>query len=150
MARTFGARRRGRFLRALAATGNVSAAARAAGIARATAYAARGGDADFAVAWAAALEDAVDALELEARRRAMVGVDTPHYYGGKVAGRVIKYSDSLLMFLLRAHRPERYREVVDGGRDGEAAAWPDARARLAARLERLTQEPADTADEQEE
>src|SRR3546814_13265486 len=39
----------------------------------------------------------------------------PHFHQGRVAGTVRKYSDSLLMFLLRAHRPDRYRERPAGG-----------------------------------
>ena len=59
---------------------------------RTRAYEARQRDEDFAVAWHEALEGACDELESEARRRALAG------------------SDQLLMFLLRSHRPERYRE----------------------------------------
>ncbi|MGH7056864.1 MAG: hypothetical protein ACREFZ_03135 [Acetobacteraceae bacterium] len=62
------------------------------------------------------MEVAVDALEAEARRRALEGVATAVVYGGRVvldnAGAPLtirRYSDALLTLLLRAHRPEKYR-----------------------------------------
>ena len=54
-------------------------------------------------------EDAHDALESEARRRAVEGVPMPVYYNGKVCGTVRKYSDFLLMFLMKAKMPQ-YRD----------------------------------------
>ena len=68
--------------------GNVRASCLAAGIARKTAYVWRDRWATFAAEWDEALEDACDVLEAEARRRGM------------------SISDRLLMFLLKAHRPE--------------------------------------------
>jgi hypothetical protein len=103
-------RRRAKFIKELAKTGNVSAAARAAGVSRSHAYALRASESGLSSEWADALEAAVDTLEEEARRRAIDGIDSPHFHQGQVTGTVKKYSDSLLMFLLKAHRPERYRE----------------------------------------
>ncbi len=57
-------------------------------------------------------------LEDEAIRRARDGVTIPVFYAGKEVGAIRRPSDTLLMFLLRAHRPERYRErpwVAAGG-----------------------------------
>lgn len=105
-----------------ATTGNVSAAAQKAGIGRMTAYDARNTDGkegaalleaqEFAAAWDSAREVAADALELEARRRAKEGWPEPVFYQGKQVGRVRKYSDTLLIFLLKATRPEKFRETV--------------------------------------
>ncbi len=53
---------------------------------------------------------AVETLEAEARRRALEGVEENVYYQGAVIGRTRKYSDTMLMFLLRAYRPDIYRE----------------------------------------
>jgi hypothetical protein len=83
------------FLDAIRVSGNVRLATNAAGIDRSTPYRRAQRDPKFAEAWAAAEQDAVDTLEAEARRRALHG------------------SDGLLMFLLRAHRPERYRDSID-------------------------------------
>ncbi len=69
------------------------AACQAAGIDRKTAYNWRDRDNEFRRAWEEALEDACDILEAEAWQRAR----------GK--------SDLLLIFLLKAHRPSKYRET---------------------------------------
>lgn len=71
------------FLEALTATGVVASACRAAGVATATVYARRRTDADFAAAWDQALEDATDALEQEARRRAVEGIEEPIVHKGE-------------------------------------------------------------------
>ena len=47
---------------------------------------------------------------LEARRRAVEGVERIVYHKGVECGRVREYSDTLLMFLLRSHRPQKYRD----------------------------------------
>ncbi|MEC8091706.1 MAG: hypothetical protein VX108_03845, partial [Pseudomonadota bacterium] len=62
------------FLCALRRTGNVSAAARAAGNCRSRCYEARRRDREFAAAWTDALEEAADMLEMEAFQRAVEGV----------------------------------------------------------------------------
>ena len=98
------------FLDALEKTGNVSAAAAAAGISRPHVYLARADDPEFAVAWSERIEAAVQSLEGEARRRALDGVEEPIYHQGEQCGTVRRYSDTLMIFLLKAHRPERYRE----------------------------------------
>jgi len=84
-----------RFLRVLAQTGQVTAAAKAAKSDRTTFYRWREKDKDFADAWDGAWDLGGDALEDEARRRALAG------------------SDTLLIFLLKAHKPNRYRERSD-------------------------------------
>lgn len=105
------------FLDILGRTGNVSAAARMAGLSRSSAYALRRRDPGFAAAWRDAEEEAVDLLEAEARRRAVEGIEEPLMGGGKLIkdddGQVVtvrKYNDRLLEFLLKAHRPERFRD----------------------------------------
>ena len=110
------------FLEELARRGIVSDACKAAGVARPTAYGWRDAEPDFAKEWQDALEHAADTMEREAIRRAVEGVDEP------VIGRVErdrdgqvcdangnplyirKYSDSLLNTLLKAHKPDKYRE----------------------------------------
>lgn len=126
------------FLDRLRETANVSAAARAAGKSRSSAYQLRQQDADFRAAWDEALEEALDMLEAELWRRALEGVARPVFYGGKCCGVIRSYSDQLGMFLLKAHRPERYgaltrsRREADGEKDGEAGE--DPRAHLLALL----------------
>lgn len=95
------------FLSHLAAYGVVTHAAEAAGVDHSTVYAARLRDPKFAAAWDDALEQATDALEREARRRAF------------------DCSDTLLIFLLKGARPHKYRDnyrVEHSGPDGGAIA----------------------------
>jgi hypothetical protein len=98
------------FVDSFAKCGIVSAAARVAGISRQHAYRAAKSDTEFAAAWAEAREEAADELEFEARRRAKDGVVRPVYQGGKKVGEVTEYSDTLLIFLLKALRPEVFRD----------------------------------------
>lgn len=81
------------FLEALRTHGVISKAAEFAGISRWTAYHYRSIDPLFAEEWSKALELGVDALEDAAKMRAFQG------------------SDLLLIFLLKANRPEKYRET---------------------------------------
>ncbi len=53
-------------------------------------------------------EEAAQVLEDEAVRRAYEGNLEPVFYEGEVAEYVLKYSDALLMFLLRGLRAKRY------------------------------------------
>lgn len=87
-------------------------------------YEERKTDEVFAAQWDEALETAIDAMELEARRRAVEGVEKP------IVGRIGKdqdgiittvreYSDSLMTLLLKAHRPDKYRERTDVHHTGE-------------------------------
>lgn len=109
------------FIAALEKTGNVSASARKAKISRNTVYELYNDPAaaDFKQAWNDALEVATDDLEMEARRRAAKGVLEPVYYRGKKVGSVRRYSDTLIIFLLKAHRPQKFRENVDVTSGGE-------------------------------
>lgn len=142
--------RRAAFLKALADSGNVSEAARAAKASRSRAYQLKAEDPDFAAEWADALEVATDALDAEARRRAIDGVESPRFHQGKIAGTVKKYSDTLLMFLLRAHRPDLYREragLTNSRQDAhdEPDDYTGARDALADRLARLDPPAGDDA-----
>lgn len=100
------------FLEALAMTGNVTQSCEAAGVLRKTVYAARQNDPEFAAAWEHAYQQSIDALVREARRRAIEGYDRPIFQGGKEVGRVREYSDSLLLAMLKAGRPEEYGDRV--------------------------------------
>lgn len=99
------------FLAALGDYGNVCKAAKRAGIHRSVAYRERSADGEFSAAWDAAVKLGTDALEDEARRRAVEGTLKPVFQGGKRVGSVREYSDALLIFLLKAHKPDVYRET---------------------------------------
>jgi hypothetical protein len=89
-------RHKKRYLAALAKGRAPTVAARMAGLARSTVYKWRREDVEFAAAWADCVEQGLDLLEDRAYQRAM------------------KNSDQLLMFQLRARRPEVY------GRSGDS------------------------------
>lgn len=108
-----------KFIKHLSEKANVSAACRKAGISRQYAYQIRDEDGVFKKAWDEALIIATEALEYEARRRAEEGVLDPIYYKDSQVGAVRKYSDTLLIFLLKAHRPETYRDNSHVEHSGE-------------------------------
>lgn len=97
------------FLSALREGASVSAAAKKAGVGRSTVYEWRNADDDFARAWDDAYETGTDAIEDEAKRRAVEGTDKPIFYKGAQVATVKEYSDTLLMQQLNARRPEKYR-----------------------------------------
>lgn len=101
---------RARFLIALSETGSVLRSCELAQVARPTVYRWRESDKEFGKAWDAALERGTDALEDEAVRRAYHGTEKPVYQGGKKVGHVREYSDTLLIFMLKARRPERFKD----------------------------------------
>jgi len=127
------------FLEALAASGIVSDAAKAVGVSQTTLYRHRKADADFEAAWDIAVEEAVDEMELEARRRAVTGITRDIYYKGDVVGEEQVYSDSLLMFMLKGRRRAIYGDKQEiTGKDGGALAFTDETkkaSRIAALLE---------------
>ena len=98
----------GRMLEALARGMSPGYAANAAGVGRSTAYLWRQQDPQFAQKWDEAVAEGIDCLEEEARRRAVEGVKRPVYRGGVFVGEITKYSDRLLIFLLKTRRPEVY------------------------------------------
>lgn len=100
-----------RFLDAFVETATVVHAAEVAGVGRRTHYDWLDSDDEYAARFAQAEEDATQRLEREARRRAVEGTREPvGFYKGEPGGYVRRYSDNLLMFLLKARRPAVYRE----------------------------------------
>lgn len=97
------------FLESLAENANVRLACLAAGVSRPAVYARRENDASFRAAWDTALEQACDILEEIARKRAR------------------EISDTLLIFLLKSHRPGIYRDTHRfelTGKDGKDLPTP--------------------------
>lgn len=103
-------KKREAFLRALATTANVLRSCKAARVSRTAIYDWRAADEDFAKAWDTALDLGSDALEDEAVRRATEGTLKPVFHLGVKCGSIREYSDTLLIFLLKGRRPEKYRE----------------------------------------
>lgn len=111
------------FLDSYRVLGNISRACRDAGIGRSSFYRWTEHDAAFSAAFRVAGEEAVEALEAEARRRAVEGVvrESGVYHQGTLIATEVetKYSDTLLIFLLKGLRPEKYRERTDVTISGE-------------------------------
>ncbi|SDH23427.1 helix-turn-helix domain-containing protein [Propionivibrio dicarboxylicus] len=97
----------------VASGGNVSRACEAVNISRQTAYDWRDEDPAFAKEWDRAKSLGLDTLEDEAVRRAFEGVDKPIVHQGVITDTVKDYSDTLMIFLLKGGKPEKYRERVD-------------------------------------
>jgi hypothetical protein len=109
------------FLTELAARGNISESAKVAGITRQHAHRWYREHKEFATQWDEAIEVANDALEREAWRRAVEGVDEPVFFQGSQCGEIRKYSDQLLTTLLKANRASKFRDnskVEVTGKDG--------------------------------
>ncbi len=69
---------------------------------------------EYREAFELAKECAADVLEAAAYRRAVTGWDEPvGWYRGEAGGMVRKYSDVLLIFLLKGIRPEKYRDRME-------------------------------------
>jgi hypothetical protein len=102
--------KKARFLAMLSEYGNVSRAADEAGVHRVHMYQVRARDEGFAADWDEAARIGAARLEDEARRRAVEGWDEPVWHKGIQCGTTRKYSDTLLICLLKAHHPEKYAE----------------------------------------
>jgi hypothetical protein len=143
-----------KFLEVLRATCNVSESAIAARIRRRLAYQWRDKDEEFRAAWDDAEQEATDALEREAWRRAVEGVDKPVTFKGEITDTYKEYSDRLLEMLLRGHRPHKYKDRVSAevsGPGGGPIQTEDMSARdiIASELARLAarkEPPEDTGE----
>lgn len=96
------------FLNALREGASVSGAARIAQKPCCSFYNWRRRYPSFEKEWDDAVGEGTDLLEDEAVRRGVVGIEKPVFYGGKLVGHEIRHSDTLLMFLLKGRRPEKF------------------------------------------
>lgn len=105
------------FLAAFAERGNIVHACRAAKVGRQTYYDWTEHDEEFALAAKIAQAEANDRLELVAYEWATVGVPTVKeiYEGDVLVRREVSkdISPTLLIFLMKGAKPEKYRERVD-------------------------------------
>lgn len=108
--------RQARFILALAKIGCVTAAARAVGRSRKSAYALRGraGAESFAAAWDRALDAGRVHVRDVAIERALHGQPRPVFYRGRQVGERRVYNDRLIIAVLRATRPEYAGSNFDG------------------------------------
>jgi len=99
------------FLAAFQATGSIKLAAKASQVHRATHYDWLKEDPEYKASFDLAQEEATDSLEVEARRRAIEGV-MRRRFNPKTGESFneLEYSDTLLIFLLKANNPSKYRD----------------------------------------
>lgn len=92
------------FLRMLAATQSVAAAARSVGMGRQSAYKlrARLSDQPFGAGWRMAMHNARDTLVEAAIDRAVNGVEVPHFWKGEMIGTSRRFDERLTTALLRS------------------------------------------------
>ncbi len=104
--------RKAKWLEAFDREGTVFTACKESGVARSTVYNWRQQDEAFAIAWHDVEEATTERMEREAFRRSVEGVKRDIYHQGQVVGQERQFSDVLLIFMLKARRPERYRDNV--------------------------------------
>ncbi|WP_299324049.1 hypothetical protein [Parasphingopyxis sp.] len=122
--------RKRKFLHALARTGCVRDACAIANISTTSAYRYRKRDAGFADAWERALTEALPVLEAAAFERAVEGVDEPVVHGGEVVTTRKRYSDAILVTLLKRADAAAERAAFDDRVDPEEA-FEELKRRLA-------------------
>jgi len=93
--------------------GVISHACRAAGVSRSSHYNWMNGSEDYRKRFEEARVVAAEYIETEARRRAVDGWDEPVFQKGKRVGTKRCYSDLLLVMLLNAKMPEKFRRTLD-------------------------------------
>lgn len=120
------------FLATLGRTGNVWLSCRTADVPRSVVYDRRRNYPEFKAAWREALQNAADLLEAEARRRAEAGVERPVIHRGQLSLRTVdaegrdvppgtegaqhipltvrRYSDPLMVLLLKGAKKRKYRD----------------------------------------
>jgi hypothetical protein len=105
------------FLEAYEKTGIVTLSAKAAAVHVRTVYREIDKSAEFKKQFEEAREKAVDALEAAALLRATQGIEEPVWMKNEngvpvKVDTLRRYSDTLLIFLLKANRPAKYRDIV--------------------------------------
>lgn len=99
------------FLAALEAGWTVRHSAERTGVAPQRFYESRAEDPEFAASWAESIDAGTQVLEDELHRRAVEGWVEDSFDGrGNLVRRVKRYSPALLIFSLKARRPETYRD----------------------------------------
>jgi hypothetical protein len=108
------------FINSFCELANITKSAKASRIGRRTVYDWLETDKDFKIKFKKARKVAIGVLEDEAHRRAVEGIDKPVFYKGKrVRAKVKEYSDTLLIVLLKANAPKKYKDRVQAEHTGK-------------------------------
>lgn len=110
--------RQQRFLACYGACGSLTRAARWSKIHRHTHYDWMKNSPDYPGAFAEAERLAARTLQDEAVRRAHEGIKKAVYYKGKIVGYETEFSDSLMITMLKATDPEKFRDRSDQRHSG--------------------------------
>jgi hypothetical protein len=105
--------RQRRFLAAFAASGSVGRASRWARIHRQSHYFWLAADPSYPARFRQAEVQAARTLEDEAVRRAHEGLRKPVWYKGRIVGYETEYSDTLLLAVLKANNPDKFRDRIE-------------------------------------
>jgi hypothetical protein len=123
------------FLRELAATHSVAAAAKSVGMSRQSAYRLRArlkGE-PFDIAWETAFQHGYDALAQAALERALHGVEVPHFHKVELVHVSRKFDERLTVFLLAARNAQGAQQLSRYGAAGEF--WSESWDKLLKRIE---------------
>lgn len=135
------------FLRLYAATGQHNRSAAAIGINPETVRQHRMKFPEFGQAVAEAYRDFQESLETEALRRARQGTLEPVFQKGVKVGEIRRFSDNLLLEMLRRHIPEyRHRQQVDVNHTGGVLVVPEKAKDDADFITRFGGSPSATAN----
>ena len=99
------------------------------------------------------MDEAIDIMEEEARRRAFEGVDEPvGFWQGKSETTVKRYSDTLAIFLMKAHRPEKFRDNLhlSGGLKSDGGELEEVSITVLRKLEKMIDDDEGGKDGEEE
>lgn len=110
------------FLKAYSERGTIGRACEDIGITRTTYYRWLEADPEFVAGCKLATAAFGEKLENEAFRRAHDGWDEPVFFRGEMQGHVHKYSDTLLIFLMKGNMPGKYHDKASvelTGREGK-------------------------------
>lgn len=109
-----------RFLEKFRLHGNITWACRQIRMTRRrTVYEWQEHDDTFAAEFRQAEIEATERMEEAAYERAVTGTLKPVYQQGAKVGTVREYSDTLLIFMLKARNPAKYRDKFEGAQDGQ-------------------------------
>lgn len=122
------------FIKSMGEWGNVTFACKQVRVARAIAYEHKVAFPNFSQMWDDAKEEATDLLELEARKRAL------------------KSSDMLMMFMLNAERPDKFKRPskIDHTVTARTDLTPQAEQQVSAKLQDFRQQMLEDMKRQQE
>ena len=100
------------FLSMLAELPNITVICKLMGISPSNLLVARKNDELFDQGVRNAIDEGYDLIEEEARRRAVDGVLEPVFYRGEEVGKIRRYSDQLLITLLKGYKPKKFNPGV--------------------------------------